>query len=83
MIWLKQSNMHGGFKSEAANSSMSIAFKGERIVYDPWVGKAKASGWQNFPEFSTHSLAANLADVRRVYVSHLHDDQFHPDPLKS
>jgi L-ascorbate metabolism protein UlaG (beta-lactamase superfamily) len=65
------------------NSFISVASQGERMVCDPWVGKANASGWQSFPEFSAKALAVHLADVRWVYLSHLHDDHFHPDTLKS
>jgi len=52
-------------------------------VCDPWAGKANASGWQSFPEFSSQELTAHLADVRWVYLSHLHDDHFHPDTLET
>ncbi len=63
------------------NSFISVSSQGDRIVYDPWVGKANASGWQSFPEFSKADLRKHLADVRWVYLSHLHDDHFHPDTL--
>jgi L-ascorbate metabolism protein UlaG (beta-lactamase superfamily) len=66
-----------------SNSFISVSSQGERIVCDPWVGKANASGWQSFPEFSDTALREHLADVRWVYLSHLHDDHFHPDTLKS
>ena len=66
-----------------SNSFMSVASQGERIVCDPWAGKANSSGWQSFPEFSGQELTEHLADVRWVYLSHLHDDHFHPDTLKS
>lgn len=66
-----------------SNSFISVSSQGERIVCDPWVGKANASGWQSFPEFSDPALREHLADVRWVYLSHLHDDHFHPDTLKS
>lgn len=65
------------------NSFMSAASQGERIVCDPWAGKANGGGWQSFPEFSSQALTEHLADVRWVYLSHLHDDHFHPDTLKS
>ena len=66
-----------------SNSFITVSSKGDRIVCDPWVGKANATGWQSFPEFSYSALRENLADVRWVYLSHLHDDHFHPDTLKS
>lgn len=66
-----------------SNSFISVSSQGERIVCDPWVGKANAGGWQSFPEFSFSALREHLADVRWVYLSHLHDDHFHPDTLKS
>ncbi len=66
-----------------SNSFISVSSQGERIVCDPWVGKANAGGWQSFPEFSETALNEHLADVRWVYLSHLHDDHFHPDTLKS
>ena len=50
---------------------------------DPWAVKANASGWQSFPAFSTQELTEHLADVRWVYLSHLHDDHFHPDTLET
>ena len=50
---------------------------------DPWAVKANASGWQSFPAFSTQELTEHLADVRWVYLSHLHDDHFHPDTLEA
>ena len=66
-----------------SNSFILVSSLGERIVCDPWVGKANASGWQSFPEFSDSALREHLADVRWVYLSHLHDDHFHPDTLTS
>ena len=66
-----------------SNSFISVAAQGECIVCDPWGGKANASGWQSFPEFSEVDLREQLVDVRWVYLSHLHDDHFHPDTLKS
>jgi len=65
------------------NSFISVSSQGQRIVCDPWAGKANASGWQSFPEFSCSALKENLADVRWVYLSHLHDDHFHPETLTS
>ncbi|HCX81166.1 MAG TPA: hypothetical protein DHV01_06130 [Rhodoferax sp.] len=65
-----------------SNSFMSISSQGETFVCDPWVGKANASGWQSFPEFSSIELAEYLADAKWIYVSHLHDDHFHPETLK-
>jgi len=65
------------------NSFISVSSQGQRIVCDPWAGKANASGWQSFPEFSCAALKENLADVRWVYLSHLHDDHFHPETLTS
>jgi UDP-MurNAc hydroxylase len=65
------------------NSFILVSSQGERIVCDPWVGKANSSGWQSFPEFSDQALRKLLADVRWVYLSHLHDDHFHPDTLRS
>lgn len=65
-----------------SNSFISVSAQGERMVCDPWVGKANASGWQSFPEFSGADLREHLADVRWVYLSHLHDDHFHPETLK-
>jgi UDP-MurNAc hydroxylase len=65
------------------NSFISVNSQGDRIVCDPWVGKANASGWQSFPEFSDTALREHLADVRWVYLSHIHDDHFHPETLKA
>ncbi|CAM8651075.1 hypothetical protein MCEMIE11_01601 [Burkholderiales bacterium] len=50
---------------------------------DPWIGKANTGGWQSFPEFPVDQLARHLSDARWVYLSHLHDDHFHPETLKS
>lgn len=66
-----------------SNSFISVSSQGDRMVCDPWVGKANASGWQSFPVFSYAALREHLADVRWVYLSHLHDDHFHPDTLKA
>lgn len=65
------------------NSFISVASQGARIVCDPWAGKANASGWQSFPEFSSQELTEHLEDVRWVYLSHLHDDHFHPATLEA
>lgn len=66
-----------------SNSFISVSAQGDRIVCDPWIGKANASGWQSFPEFSLTAMREQLADVKWVYLSHLHDDHFHPETLKS
>jgi UDP-MurNAc hydroxylase len=66
-----------------SNSFISVSSQDDIIVCDPWVGKANASGWQSFPEFSDSALCKHLASVKWVYLSHLHDDHFHPDTLKS
>jgi len=65
-----------------SNSFLSIESQGERLICDPWVGKANWGGWQSFPEYSLPSLAEHLGDVRWIFLSHLHDDHFHPDTLK-
>lgn len=65
-----------------SNSFLSIESQGERLVCDPWVGKANWGGWQSFPEYSLPSLAEHLGDVRWIFLSHLHDDHFHPNTLK-
>ncbi len=62
---------------------MAISSQGETLVCDPWIGKANASGWQSFPEFSSIELTDYLADAKWIYVSHLHDDHFHPETLKA
>ncbi len=49
---------------------------------DPWMGKANTGGWQSFPEYLPDQLAQYLDDVQYVYISHLHDDHFHPETLK-
>jgi hypothetical protein len=46
------------------------------------MGKANAGGWQSFPEYSVDQLARHLSDARWIYLSHLHDDHFHPETLK-
>lgn len=66
-----------------SNSFITVSSQGERIVCDPWVGKANASGWQSFPEFSYSTLREHLSDARWIYLSHLHDDHFHPQTLKA
>lgn len=65
------------------NSFIMIDAQGERMVCDPWVGKANAGGWQSFPEFSLHALCEHLSNVKWVYLSHLHDDHFHPETLEA
>lgn len=65
------------------NSFIALESCGEVLACDPWVGKANASGWQSFPEFSTDALRAEFAPVRWVYISHLHDDHFHPETLEA
>jgi UDP-MurNAc hydroxylase len=64
------------------NSFLSVASQGERIVCDPWIGKANSGGWHSFPEFPIDTLALHLSDAKWVYVSHLHDDHYHPETLK-
>jgi UDP-MurNAc hydroxylase len=66
-----------------SNSFISIRSQNEHIVCDPWMGKANSGGWQSFPEYPIDLLARNLSDVRWIYLSHLHDDHFHPDTLKN
>lgn len=66
-----------------SNSFISITSQGESLVCDPWVGKANASGWQSFPEFTAAELTDQLADAKWVYLSHLHDDHFHPETLQA
>lgn len=66
-----------------SNSFISVESQGERIVCDPWMGKANTGGWQSFPEYPAEQLAQHLSDARWVYLSHLHDDHFHPATLKS
>lgn len=66
-----------------SNSFISVRSQGEHIVCDPWMGKANASGWQSFPEYPVDQLARHLSDARWVYLSHLHDDHFHPQTLKA
>ena len=65
-----------------SNSFITVESQGDRIVCDPWVGKANAGGWQSFPEYGMDELAEHLKDVKWVYVSHLHDDHFHADTLR-
>lgn len=64
-----------------SNSFISIESNGKKLICDPWVGKANSGGWQSYPEFSFPELAAHLEDARWIYISHLHDDHFHPDTL--
>lgn len=65
-----------------SNSFISVRSQDEHIVCDPWMGKANAGGWQSFPEYSINQLARHLSDARWIYISHLHDDHFHPETLK-
>jgi UDP-MurNAc hydroxylase len=65
------------------NSFISVRSQGEHFVCDPWMGKANTGGWQSFPEFPVDKLAGHLSDARWVYLSHLHDDHFHPETLKA
>lgn len=53
------------------------------MVCDPWMGKANTGGWQSFPEYPVDQLARHLSDARWIYLSHLHDDHFHPETLKA
>lgn len=66
-----------------SNSFISVRSQGEHFVCDPWMGKANTGGWQSFPEFPVDKLARHLSDARWVYLSHLHDDHFHPETLKA
>jgi UDP-MurNAc hydroxylase len=65
-----------------SNSFISVRSQNELIVCDPWMGKANTGGWQSFPEYSVDQLASQLTDARWIYISHLHDDHFHPDTLR-
>lgn len=65
-----------------SNSFISVRSQGEHIVCDPWMGKANTGGWQSFPEYPADQLARHLSDARWIYLSHLHDDHFHPETLK-
>ncbi len=65
-----------------SNSFISVRSQGEHILCDPWMGKANTGGWQSFPEYPTEELACHLLDARWIYLSHLHDDHFHPETLK-
>ena len=65
-----------------SNSFISVKSKRDQIVYDPWIGKANTGGWQSFPEYSVDQLANQLTDASWIYISHLHDDHFHPETLK-
>lgn len=66
-----------------SNSFMSVESENQRLVCDPWMGKANTGGWQSFPEFSNADMAAHLAGTRWVYISHLHDDHLDAKTLKS
>jgi len=63
------------------NSFISVHSGENGIAFDPWVGKANASGWQSYPEFSYESIRQHLAEIRWIYISHLHDDHFHAETL--
>ena len=65
-----------------SNSFISVKSQGGHLVCDPWMGRANTGGWQSFPYFPVEGLARQLSDARWVYISHLHDDHFHPDTLK-
>jgi UDP-MurNAc hydroxylase len=65
-----------------SNSFISVKSKNDHIVCDPWIGKANTGGWQSFPEYSVDQLSCQLADAGWIYISHLHDDHFHPETLK-
>jgi UDP-MurNAc hydroxylase len=65
-----------------SNSFISVKSKHDHIVCDPWIGKANTGGWQSFPEYSVDQLACQLTDAGWIYISHLHDDHFHPETLK-
>jgi UDP-MurNAc hydroxylase len=62
---------------------MSVESENQRLVCDPWMGKANTGGWQSFPEFSNGDMATHLAGSRWVYISHLHDDHLDPKTLKN
>ena len=66
-----------------SNSFISVRSQGEHFVCDPWMGKANTGGWQSFPEYPVDQLARHLSDARWIYLSHLHDDHFHPQTLKA
>jgi UDP-MurNAc hydroxylase len=66
-----------------SNSFINVTSQGTSLVCDPWSGKANGGGWQSFPEFTANSLRQHLAGVQYVYLSHLHDDHFHPDTLRA
>ncbi len=66
-----------------SNSFISVRSQGEHFVCDPWMGKANTGGWQSFPEYPVDQLTRHLSDARWIYVSHLHDDHFHPQTLKA
>ena len=66
-----------------SNSFISVKTQEEHIVCDPWMGKANTGGWQSFPEYPIDQLASHLSKARFVYLSHLHDDHFHAESLKS
>jgi len=65
-----------------SNSFISIKSQDDHIVCDPWIGKSNTGGWQSFPEYNVEQLASQLTDATWIYISHLHDDHFHPETLK-
>jgi UDP-MurNAc hydroxylase len=66
-----------------SNSFMVVESNGDGIICDPWMGKANAGGWQSFPEFSSVDMSMRLKGSKWVYISHLHDDHYHPETLKN
>ena len=66
-----------------SNSFMLVESNGDGIICDPWMGKANTGGWQSFPEFSAGDMSRYLAAAKWVYISHLHDDHYHPETLKN
>ncbi len=66
-----------------SNSFISVRSQGDHIVCDPWMGKANTGGWHSFPEYPVDHLACHLSDARMIFLSHLHDDHFHPETLKA
>jgi L-ascorbate metabolism protein UlaG (beta-lactamase superfamily) len=63
------------------NSFISLESDGQSLVCDPWMGKANTGGWQSFPEFKKEDIKEALSKAQWVYISHLHDDHFHPQTL--
>ena len=66
-----------------SNSFMLVESNGDAIICDPWMGKANAGGWQSFPEFSFGDMSRYLESAKWVYISHLHDDHYHPETLRN